>query len=1149
MSNWDRIRQFAREFHVEVCNFGDEKHQVGASAEILLAKAEKTTKIKRKGYRKGHPLLRGALARFERDTILFDNTVAPWLSLYHQAHEYGHIRLGHGERCCTASDIDSEAAEEKLPIGVHRVEGYGPQEQIECEANVFAREFLLPGNVLKEWFMGGLNAEQIAQKVGVSIEMVCHQLARALLTPDITTTLTVKASLAGELILDNSQKQAAEAFEGPLLIAAGPGTGKTRTLAGRVLYLLKSKTPKVQPESILILTFSNKAAEELRDRVSLFTTDDAQKIKIETFHSFGLDLLRKYGTKIGLPAKPMILDPLDALFLLERSLPQLNLNHYESLSDPTKFLNDILKAISRAKDENIGPTIYQERAMAMRTKALTPSEIVAAEKALEVAQVYTFYQEHLSNHGLLDFGDLLCRSIELLQKHPIVRTELRQYYAHVLVDEYQDVNRASGLLLKEIVGEGFGLWAVGDVRQSIHRWRGATTANMHLFAEDFVNAKPSLSLQVNYRSQPLIVDVFSEFTPHMRATSGVEFTTWQKERRNSNGTIHFEIAPDERTEAEGIARHIQKNSKFGIPFREQAIICRSHKTLARIAKFLEEEGIPILYLGDLFERPEIRDLLSLLSLTCEPDGEGLLRVARFPEYDILLSDVLSLRKLAKEKGIPFPKALNLASEVAEISNMSKEKLILLTQHLDDLCHGRSAWKTLTRYLFAKSSYLAPLLSDVSVIGQQRRLALFQLIQFAHAHLNQPSEGAIDPKRNLLKYIRRLQIYGEDRQFRQIPIWADNIDAVRMLTIHASKGLEFQAVFLPKLAKAYMPLKKGPPPSCPLPPEMAPNAAVDWHLEEEECLFFVALSRARDHLFLSCANRYLKSNCTPSEFLSMIQSQLPPLVDGQKTWIDKTFDKTQEKSWLLVHDPDDLPKFELRQLEIYQKCPRRYFYEFKLTLSSRRDDSGYVRFHQCVYETLSWIMNERIAGREPNLTETKIRLGEIWKSRGPIDHYYQTRYLDAANLLTEKALERNCRPQTTQVQGEYEVKLSQGRVVVKIDSVELLENVSGKSLLVQRHRTGKPTKEEKDHPIYGLYQTAMQQAYPQATCSLQALYLSTDETKDIILTEIMIKTRLQKYNNAIVGILQRHFPPNPDDYECPRCPHYFICPMGEDAKKA
>jgi superfamily I DNA/RNA helicase/CRISPR/Cas system-associated exonuclease Cas4 (RecB family) len=1139
MGNWDRIRSLAREFHAEVCASGEDTHEPGASAEVLLRMAGNLTGIRTKGFPKGHPVLRDALARFEGNTIIFDKSLPRWLILYHQAHEHGHIRLQHEERSCTAVDIDSEAAEDKLPFGVHRVEGYSAHERMECEANVFAQEFLLPCDIIRRWFIEeGLNATDIAIRVGDSTEMtdlVCHQLARALLTPDIE--YKEEKIEDKPLSLDDSQRTAAEAVEGPLLVAAGPGTGKTRTLAGRVVHLLKNGQ---SPEAILVLTFSNKAAEELRERINQAAPDESQRIRIETFHSFGLELLRKDGEKIGLPDDPRVLDPVEALSHLEKSLAQLDLDHYENLPDPAKYLSNILKAISRAKDEYCSPARYQELAEAMLA---SQADGITAEKAVEVAQVYCFYQEYLMKNGLLDFGDLICRSIDLLRGYPQVREGVQQTYQHVLVDEYQDVNRASGWLLKEIVGEGEGLWAVGDIRQSIHRWRGATTANIRLFASDFPGAKEPLSLKINYRSQPPIVDTFSEFVPRMKATEGVPFIPWSKKRGDVGGTVKYEIAADRKAEAQGIARTIKQNVKDNIPYRKQAVLCRSHTSLARIARHLEEEEVPVLYLGDFFERSEVRDMLSLLSLACKPDGQGLLRVARFPEYNIPLADVMVLLEAAKVQSKPFPGALQLAAEVEGITPHGKKRLALVAHHLESLCHGKTAWMTLTRYLFVTSNYLRHLLKDSKVAGQQKRLALYQLLQFVHSQRGRTIEDDVDPKLSFLRYVRRLEIYGEERQLRQVPAWADGIDAVRLLTIHASKGLEFPVVFLPGLAKTYLPIKKSTD-FCPPPVGMIADVD-DWHQEEEECLFFVAMSRAQDHLFVSRAKVYGKSPRNPSEFLTLIENRLPRPINSAVTWPgdDATNEPVLADAVKVVLS--ELPVFDVRQLDTYLTCPRMYLYEFILGLSGKKEDTAYLQFHRCVYSTLRQIQADRTAGNQVSDEKAVALLAEAWKSGGPVDHPYVSKYHERATQMILNAVQRTSEKTAGTVATEHELSLSNGRVKFKIDYTEGSENGSQTTLTVQRFRTGKPTKSEAEKPIYGLYQAAAHQAQPKAQSLVQILYLSNNETQEVALKDSQMKTRLQKYEDAITSILQKRFEPNQSEYECPRCPHFFICPMAED----
>ena len=617
MSHWDNIRREARARRHAVL------HETGEnpSAESLLRATDRVTGFQRLPLPAGDPILDGGDASLDIDMkiIWFNREVEPRLALFYQAHEYAHLWRHHAHTNQPDFGFDPETFEEPLPFGVNRVEGYGPEELREREANVFAREFLLPTDVLSEWYEAErVDASDIAERLGLPKRMVLHQMARALLTPDLPELLAPSDD-TGERTLDPSQEEAAHAQRGPLLLEAGPGTGKTRTLVGRILFLLHQNA---QPSNILALTFSNRAAEEMRSRVADADSDAAPRIWIGTFHGFGLELLRKYGSLLGYPPRISVLDPSDSVALLERLLPELNLHHYQNLYDPVLYLRDIMAAISRAKDEKVGPEEYTALAERMHSGAATSEEIENAEKAVEVARVYKAYQEVLDREHLVDFGDLIFKPVTLLRTHTDVRNILRATYRYTLVDEYQDVNRASGLFLKEVAGAGAGLWVVGDTRQAIYRFRGAAPTNMRRFGEDFPGAKVK-TLRYNYRSQPMIVDVFSELAPKMLAArGGPDFTPWKPKRSDTGGQVLMEVADDLSAEAQGLAKEIECQHSAGIPYGEQAVLCRSHTNLGRIGAELELAGIPVLYLGDLFERPEVRDMLSLLSLVSEPDGKG-----------------------------------------------------------------------------------------------------------------------------------------------------------------------------------------------------------------------------------------------------------------------------------------------------------------------------------------------------------------------------------------------------------------------------------------------------------------------------------------------------------------------------------------------
>lgn len=1147
MGHWDEIRSRARRRRAEVLRESGHGHAPDSliSASDLLEVVEEVTGVPRIPLAAHDPLLYGAeawLGGDPQDEVIYFNEGAPgWRAAFYQVHEYAHLWLhhAHGAEGCDLEDVDPSAYEAAQPVGMERVQGYGPKERREREANVFAREFLLPADALAAWYLqGNLGLYAIASALGLPPSLVSQQLAYALLTPGPAAAPPPDPKPAASIPLDESQRRAAHAERGPVLVEAGPGTGKTRTLVGRILYLLDKG---VESASILALTFSNKAAEEMRSRVAAVAPRAAPLIWMGTFHAFGFELLRKYGELAGLPPRPELANPVEAVLALEQALPELKLEHYIDLHEPAAYLQDVLGAISRAKDELVGPDEYEALGRKMLDDAATPEERERAEKALEVAKVYRYFDSLLRRDGLLDFGDLIFRAVTLLREHPTVRESVRASFKHILVDEYQDVNRASGLLLKELAGAGEGLWAVGDARQAIYRFRGAAPANMRLFTSDFPGASV-IPLEVNYRSQPAIVAAFAQLAPLMKAVDGGDFAPWRSHRADDGGAVLMKVAEDGVSEAAGLAREIVRRHQEGVPFREQAVLCRSHAHLARLGAALEAAGVPVLYLGDLFEREEVRDLLAMLDLASGPTCEALLRVARFPEYAVPFRDVRHLLSISRERKLPFRQALDLARASGAISAEGEARLSLLAAHLEASTKGvGSAWYVLSRYLFAESGYLQPILADLSPRGEQKRLALFQFLQFALDQSRRTLPEGSSPTRYLLDYVRHLEMFGEARSVQQVPDWAEGIDALRLMTIHASKGLEFSAVYLPRLGAGYFPARSRTA-HCP-PPHGLLASDDDWHEEEEECLFFVALSRARDVLCLSRAKRYGLRNSKPSRFLSLISARLSQDPDGPVSWpAIASQEKAAAEATPAPHDHLK-PRYTLQMLELYMKCPRRFYYDYMLDLGGE-DEAAYARFYRCVYGVLDWIGQERTAGRKIAPEEAVARLVEVWADEGPGEHVHEAFYRAQAEEMLSRALAHYARAGDYPERPSWEVPLSYGRIAFTPDRIELAPDEAGKTLRVQRLRTGRPSKSEKAADVYGLFYRAAASEYPKATVDVQTLYLSSGQVESVKLDDTQVETRIARYEQAMQGIAGRDFHPEPSDRRCPRCPHYFICPHGE-----
>jgi DNA helicase-2/ATP-dependent DNA helicase PcrA len=423
----------------------------------------------------GDPVLKGARALFDHQSgaICCVDEKDPSIRVSLAAHEIGHVCVHDSSNNCSSEDIDLTRSTEVAPVGLQRVEDYGVHERRELQANVFAREFLLPRNVARRRYLDGEGASAIAEKLQLPKDLVRQQLLDALLLPPVPAAGIAAPAKPGRD--DPSQDRAAEHRGSAFQLQAGPGTGKTRTLIKRVLSLLRDGA---DPASILILTFSNRAAGELAERLAAAVPNEAPRLWIGTFHAFGLDLIRRYHDKLALPPDPPLFDRSDAIEVLEEILPTLALVHYRNLWDPSLELREMLSAISRAKDELTNADEYRALAQGMLERAIATQDADAreqAEKALEVARVYKLYADALRERRAVDFGDLIMRPMLLLKQNEAVRTAVQLRHRHVLVDEYQDVNRASAHFLQMIAGDGRRLWVVGDARQSIYRFRGASS--------------------------------------------------------------------------------------------------------------------------------------------------------------------------------------------------------------------------------------------------------------------------------------------------------------------------------------------------------------------------------------------------------------------------------------------------------------------------------------------------------------------------------------------------------------------------------------------------------------------------------------------------------------------------------------------------
>src|SRR6266702_588349 len=524
--------------------------------------------------------------------------------------------------------VFQDQAEELLGIGI----SYDPRSQRELTANFFAAELLMPlERVCALYLTAEAPANELACIFGVSKSALLNRLSVLLTPSEANVNRTgdlhgrswdegVRSEVDGhtgdssdnthsstETILSlNKQydefQQAAIEAPTPALIVAGPGSGKTSTLIGRVEYLIH--TLGIAPENILALTFSRKAAEEMQERLHSVLDAQATFPTVSTFHAFCAELLRTHGNLVGLRQDFAFVDDAEGYFLLLRLADELPLHQYQNLNTPTYYFPAILNGISRAKDELVTPAEYRHLALRALEYASNDEEMQKAERALEIADIYVLYQAALERLGDTDFGGLIMLTVQLLQEHPEVRQELQHKYQHILVDEFQDIKRASGVLLRELAGDTQHVWVVGDANQAIYGFRGASPANIANFRNDYSGAVV-LPLSRNYRSRPDIVSFADAFRSKQLEPGSAQGTVQTARSTATDAYITLAGASDETGELNGLVSDILCKQAEGYNFRDMVVLCRTRAQARKISQVLITANLPLIERGGLLEQEHI----------------------------------------------------------------------------------------------------------------------------------------------------------------------------------------------------------------------------------------------------------------------------------------------------------------------------------------------------------------------------------------------------------------------------------------------------------------------------------------------------------------------------------------------------------------
>ena len=632
--------------------------------------------------------------------------------------------------------------------------------------------------------------------------------------------------------LNDKQCEAVTTTEGPVMIIAGPGSGKTRALTHRIAYLLAAG--KAQPRDILALTFTNKAANEMQERVEALVGDDARGMWVGTFHSSFARLLRREGDKIGYSEDFSIYDTADSKRLIRQQMKGRNLD-----TDVVKP-RSAQRMISSAKNEMIDPQEY--------------AELARGDQQEIVAEVYPAYERALKQANALDFDDLLLKPIELFEQHEDVLETYQTRWQYVHIDEYQDTNQAQYVLARKLSGRHKNLCVVGDDAQSIYAFRGADITNILSFDEDYPDAT-TIRLERNYRSTENIIRLADSIIEEN--DDQIEKSLWTD---NAEGEyVALMEALSEKDEAQKIERRVRDlHLRDGMEYGDFAVLYRTNAQSRAIEEALRKENVPYRVIGgtSFYERKEIKDVLAYLKLLVNPnDTASLQRVINYPTRGIGDKTQERLQRYAQQQGLSLWQAVERVEEIETLGTRAERAVgkfrRLIARYASKAGTGSVPPDELARDLIQDAGLLSELRKEHTRENLQRWENVQELISALAEYVESTETATIST------FLQEVALMTDQDEAE------GGDDKVTLMTLHAAKGTEFPVVFVAGLEEGLFPL------------EQATQEKAE--LEEERRLFYVGVTRAEERLYLSWArSRYRygeQTSNTRSRFLEEVDSDV------------------------------------------------------------------------------------------------------------------------------------------------------------------------------------------------------------------------------------------------------------------------------------
>jgi len=909
--------------------------------------------------------------------------------------------------------------------------------------------------------------------------------------------------------LNKEQLEAVKYKKGPLLIIAGAGTGKTTVITERIKYLIERKLAK--PSEILSLTFTEKAAREMEERVDVAMPYGYTQMWISTFHSFCDRVLRDEALHIGLNPRYKLMTQAETVQFVRKNLFKFELKYFRPLGNPTKFVDSMIQHFSRLQDEDIVPEEYLRWARTQNSKlpglakrsgagkTNNKEEKIEIEKWRELANAYKVYEELKVKEEMMDFGDLIVKTLLLFRQRSNVLSEYRKKFKYVLVDEFQDTNIAQYELVKLLAppNKNGNLTVVGDDSQSIYKFRGAAVSNIVHFMKTYKKAK-TVVLTINYRSTQSILDPAYKLIKHnnpdtLEAKLGIDKNLVAqrgpstRSARSGSHDVHFIHVDRVENEADAVAKEIKSlvtNHKSPITYSNTAVLVRANNHAEPFIRAFSRHAVPYQFLGPgrLFRQPEIIDLISYLKVLYDfEDSVSFYRLLSIEYFDIAARDLVRLGNYAKRLNLSLFEAAEKVDDIF-VSGETKEKVKKITGIVDrhlKLIKKETAGQLL--YFFLEETGLIQNLINPDSIEAEKKVA------------------------NISKFFDKLKTYEVDHEDATVmavvdwlelsselgesPLAADvdwtRVNAINILTVHSAKGLEFPVVFLVNLVGQRFPTierrEQIPIPEV-LIKEILPQG--DYHLQEERRLFYVGMTRAMDRLYFTAADYYGEGKREKKLSPFIFEALGDEAVSIEQWTVDS------EQLSFLDYQPSEVtpvtnhqsPVTDLHidylsysQIETFRTCPLHY--KLKYIVRIPTPPSAAQSFGTSIHSALRDFYMGIKSGGKPTVKLLEDTLEEVWISDGYKSKSHEQRSYEAAQKYLNDYYKQEFDPKKLPLTLEQSfvvplrlATLAQGKpserplkIGGRIDRVDRLRD-GGIEIIDYKTGANVPTQKQVDHNL-------------------------------------------------------------------------------------